>query len=228
MRPGHDNIWSCKQKLYKKAQCGDKMAKEGSHESAKVTHFPLLSVADVVRSNYFNIILNEVCGVVSSLADLLGLFCASLSNAATSFPGPSLSELREKRGNDFSKSLSAQHSTWAEIEKQPYFLPTTTAVTVQEGQHAFFICKVENLYNQTVSWLDFIAAVIKNAPSSIQNRIVSLVSFLDKWRLFFFSTDTDERVMEFHFLFRSHGYEAKIHTCFTLVMSSSLMTTDLS
>ena len=48
-------------------------------------------------------------------------------------------------------SPRGSRSTWDEIEKQPYFLPTTTLVTVQEGGHAFFICKVENLYNQTVS-----------------------------------------------------------------------------
>ena len=70
-------------------------------------------------------------------------------------------ELREKRGGlgpgngsghagDFPGSRFSR-STWDEIEKQPYFLPTTTVVTVQEGGHAFFICKVENLYNQTVS-----------------------------------------------------------------------------
>ena len=60
-------------------------------------------------------------------------------------------ELRERRGANPSRSLSS----WAEIEKQPYFLPTTTVVTIQEGGHAFFICKVENLYNQTVSNLYF-------------------------------------------------------------------------
>lgn len=64
--------------------------------------------------------------------------------------GPSLVELREKRGNDISRSMSVSVSRWAEIEKQPYFLPTTTVVTVQESGHAFFICKVENLYNETV------------------------------------------------------------------------------
>ena len=46
---------------------------------------------------------------------------------------------------------SISSSSWAEIEKQPYFLPTTTTITVQEGSHAFFKCRVENLYNQTVS-----------------------------------------------------------------------------
>ena len=71
--------------------------------------------------------------------------------------GPSLMELREKRGSytgDFSGSIRGGHSNSRsidEIEKQPYFLPTKTVVTVQEGSHAFFICKVENLYNQTVS-----------------------------------------------------------------------------
>ena len=79
-------------------------------------------------------------------------------------------ELKEKRGgagtgngsgNAIIGSNTSQHSgnfiarpsrsTWDEIEKQPYFLPTTTVITVQEGGHAFFICKVENLYNQTVS-----------------------------------------------------------------------------
>ena len=48
---------------------------------------------------------------------------------------------------------SISSSSWAEIEKQPYFLPTTTTITVQEGSHAFFKCRVENLYNQTVSIL---------------------------------------------------------------------------
>ena len=69
-------------------------------------------------------------------------------------------ELREKRGGMGAGNGSGHggdffargsRSTWDEIEKQPYFLPTTTVVTVQEGGHAFFICKVENLYNQTVS-----------------------------------------------------------------------------
>ena len=69
-------------------------------------------------------------------------------------------ELREKHGGMGAVNGSGHggdffargsRSTWDEIEKQPYFLPTTTVVTVQEGGHAFFICKVENLYNQTVS-----------------------------------------------------------------------------
>ena len=69
-------------------------------------------------------------------------------------------ELREKHGGMSAINGSGHggnffargsRSTWDEIEKQPYFLPTTTVVTVQEGGHAFFICKVENLYNQTVS-----------------------------------------------------------------------------
>ena len=70
--------------------------------------------------------------------------------------GPSLMELREKRGSyagDFGGNRGGHSNSRSidEIEKQPYFLPTKTVVTVQEGSHAFFICKVENLYNQTVS-----------------------------------------------------------------------------
>lgn len=65
--------------------------------------------------------------------------------------------LRDHRQHKI-ESRSISSSTWAEIEKQPYFLPTTTTMTVQEGGHAFFICKVENLYNQTVSYTPFFAA----------------------------------------------------------------------
>ena len=66
------------------------------------------------------------------------------------FAGPSWLELRQTMREHKVEPRSIS-SSWAEIEKQPYFLPTTTSVTVQEGSHAFFICKVENLYNQTVS-----------------------------------------------------------------------------
>lgn len=76
--------------------------------------------------------------------------------------GPSLWEQHQQRriqaadnnhhNNDGPKSLSLS-ADWSELEKQPYFSPTTTTITVQEGGHAFFICKVENLYNQTVSWI---------------------------------------------------------------------------
>ena len=73
--------------------------------------------------------------------------------------GPSLTELREKRGVGGAGNRNAaiigsprgSRSIWGEIEKQPFFLPTMTAVTAQEGGHAFFVCKVANLYNQTVS-----------------------------------------------------------------------------
>ena len=77
------------------------------------------------------------------------------------FSGPSWLELRQQTSSMHLRehhqhhkieSRSISSSTWAEIEKQPYFLPTTTTMTVQEGGHAFFICKVENLYNQTVSY----------------------------------------------------------------------------
>jgi len=72
--------------------------------------------------------------------------------------GPSLKELRQEKVGDQTEIVHHQIapraiSSWAEIEKQPYFLPTTTVITIQEGGHAFFTCKVENLYNQTVSWI---------------------------------------------------------------------------
>ena len=37
------------------------------------------------------------------------------------------------------------------LEQRPYFAQTQTFITVQEGMNAFFNCKVENIYNQTVS-----------------------------------------------------------------------------
>ena len=33
----------------------------------------------------------------------------------------------------------------------PGFIQTDTDITIQEGQHAFFSCKVQNLVNETVS-----------------------------------------------------------------------------
>ena len=38
------------------------------------------------------------------------------------------------------------------LESRPYFAQTQTYITVQEGMNAFFNCKVENIYNQTVSF----------------------------------------------------------------------------
>lgn len=34
---------------------------------------------------------------------------------------------------------------------KPYFVQTESQMTVQEGDNAFFNCKVANLYNETVS-----------------------------------------------------------------------------
>ena len=36
------------------------------------------------------------------------------------------------------------------LDSRPYFSQTQTHITVQEGMNAFFNCKVENIYNQTV------------------------------------------------------------------------------
>ena len=36
------------------------------------------------------------------------------------------------------------------LDKRPFFHQTVTQITVQEGENAFFACKVENVHNQTV------------------------------------------------------------------------------
>ena len=36
------------------------------------------------------------------------------------------------------------------LDSRPYFAQTKTYHTLQEGMNAFFNCKVENIYNQTV------------------------------------------------------------------------------
>ena len=41
------------------------------------------------------------------------------------------------------------------LESRPYFAQTQTYITVQEGMNAFFNCKVENIYNQTVTFFYF-------------------------------------------------------------------------
>lgn len=98
--------------------------------------------------------------IMKSAAKILPCLIAILAPTIVS-SGPSWLELRQQTSSMHLRdhhqhkieSRSISSSTWAEIEKQPYFLPTTTTMTVQEGGHAFFICKVENLYNQTVSWI---------------------------------------------------------------------------
>ena len=52
-----------------------------------------------------------------------------------------------------STSLNQLHSRLAHLglESRPYFAQTKTYHTVQEGMNAFFNCKVENIYNQTVN-----------------------------------------------------------------------------
>ena len=67
-------------------------------------------------------------------------------------------------------------SSWAEIEKQPYFLPTTTVVTVQEFGNAFFSCKVENLYNQTVSHFKGVKNYF-TLPPSVRSCLVCTQAF---------------------------------------------------
>ena len=37
------------------------------------------------------------------------------------------------------------------LDSRPYFAQTKTYHTLQEGMNAFFNCKVENIYNQTVN-----------------------------------------------------------------------------
>ena len=91
-----------------------------------------------------------------ALDDIFNLWLRGLSWRFVCLSGPSLKELRQEKVGDQTEIVHHQIapraiSSWAEIEKQPYFLPTTTVITIQEGGHAFFTCKVENLYNQTVS-----------------------------------------------------------------------------
>ena len=52
-----------------------------------------------------------------------------------------------------STSLNQLQSRLAHLglESRPYFSQTKTYHTVQEGMNAFFNCKVENIYNQTVN-----------------------------------------------------------------------------
>lgn len=52
-----------------------------------------------------------------------------------------------------STSLNQLHSRLAHLglESRPYFAQTKMYHTVQEGMNAFFNCKVENIYNQTVN-----------------------------------------------------------------------------
>ena len=97
--------------------------------------------------------------------DIFNLWLRGLSWRFVCLSGPSLKELRqEKRSGDKLQETgivrhqrrAASISSWAEIEKQPYFLETTNVITVQEGGHAFFTCKVENLYNQTVSKINIL------------------------------------------------------------------------
>ena len=93
--------------------------------------------------------------IAMALDDIFNLWLRGLSWRFVCLSGPSLKELRQEKVGDQTEIVHHQIapraiSSWAEIEKQPYFLPTTTVITIQEGGHAFFTCKVENLYNQTV------------------------------------------------------------------------------
>ena len=107
--------------------------------------------------------------------DIFNLWLRGLSWRFVCLSGPSLKELRqEKRSGDKLQETgivrhqrrAASISSWAEIEKQPYFLETTNVITVQEGGHAFFTCKVENLYNQTVSKILIFLPSKKNPKNS--------------------------------------------------------------
>jgi len=55
---------------------------------------------------------------------------------------------REAAGSDLHQKLA--HLS---LDQRPFFHQTATQITVQEGSNAFFGCKVENVHNQTVSWI---------------------------------------------------------------------------
>ena len=63
--------------------------------------------------------------------------------------------LNPYQANSSSNTLNQLQSRLAHLglEQRPYFAQTQTFITVQEGMNAFFNCKVENIYNQTVSVL---------------------------------------------------------------------------
>jgi len=112
--------------------------------------------------NLFHLMKITNSSFTMSAGRLLMIFLLASTAPSIVSSGPSLKELRqEKRSGDKLQETgivrhqrrAASISSWAEIEKQPYFLETTNVITVQEGGHAFFTCKVENLYNQTVSWI---------------------------------------------------------------------------
>ena len=53
------------------------------------------------------------------------------------------------------------------LDSRPYFAQTKTYHTVQEGMNAFFNCKVENIYNQTVR--NHIIFFLESLPNSFHS-----------------------------------------------------------
>ena len=59
---------------------------------------------------------------------------------------------RQRRDIQNYHNAAPPHSKFAHLalENRPFFHPTVTDITIQEGANAFFGCKVENVHNQTV------------------------------------------------------------------------------
>ena len=121
-----------------------------------------------------------------ALDDIFNLWLRGLSWRFVCLSGPSLKELRQEKVGDQTEIVHHQIapraiSSWAEIEKQPYFLPTTTVITIQEGGHAFFTCKVENLYNQTVICIPHLKYALELWISLLSRQLTQ--QNLSKWDL---------------------------------------------
>ena len=88
-----------------------------------------------------------------------------VSNARSDAERPPFTHLRHKKQNNRAwnnhyKENSSSPNTLNQLqsrlahlglEQRPYFAHTQTFITVQEGMNTLFNCKVENIYNQTVS-----------------------------------------------------------------------------
>ena len=88
-----------------------------------------------------------------------------VSNARSDAERPPFTHLRHKKQNNRAwnnhykanspslTSLNQIQSRLAHLglDSRPYFAQTKTYHTLQEGMNAFFNCKVENIYNQTVN-----------------------------------------------------------------------------